>query len=349
MRRFTIIGLLALAAMLTTKQFATAQASRSADFDANGIVDFGDFILFAEAFGSDQTGFDLDGNSKVDFSDFILFAEQFGEGAPASNIAVTLPGGAKLAMVWIQPGRFLMGSPGTEPGRRDDEGPQHEVTITQGFYLGKYEVTQAQWQSVMNTRPWERFGATDELKKVRYPARSARWEWIQSFIRKLNEAEGEDIFRLPTEAEWEYACRAGTTTTWFFGADSSRIGDYARYRENSRNATLMPDGRVVYGSLEPQETGSVLPNPWGLYDMYGNVMEWVQDYWAPYSGEAQIDPKGPPEPAEFENVNAGWQGSFHVARGGYYFDTALRMRSAMRVRGAGGSHRVGFRLLKEYR
>ena len=242
-----------------------------------------------------------------------------------------------------------MGSPASETGRRDDEGPQHEVTITEGFYLGKFEVTQAQWQSVMNTRPWERLGATDELEKAKYPARSVQWEWIQSFIQRLNEAEGQDVFRLPTEAEWEYACRAGTTTTWFFGADSTRIGDYARYRGNSRKATLMPDGRVVYGSLEPQETGSVLPNPWGLYDMYGNVREWVQDYWAPYSGEAQIDPKGPSEPAEFDNSNAGWEGSFHVLRGGYFFQDALGLRSAIRVRGVGWGRSQGFRLLMEYR
>ena len=190
---------------------------------------------------------------------------------------------------------------------------------------------------------------TDDPEKAKYPARSVQWERIQAFIRRLNEAEGRDVFRLPTEAEWEYACRAGTTTTWFFGDDPSGIGDYARYRENSRTATLMPDGRVVYGSLEPQETGGVLPNPWGLYDMYGNVREWVQDYWAPYPGEAQIDPKGPPEPAEFDNVNAGWEGSFHVLRGGYFFGTALEMRSAMRVRGVGWGRSQGFRLLMEHR
>ena len=349
MRRYILFVMCAIGALLAFCQDSFAQPAGNADFDGNGIVDFVDFILFAQAFGSDQSQFDLDGNGSVDFPDFILFARRFGEGMPEEKITVTLPGGAKLEMVWIQPGRFLMGSPVSEPGRADHEGPRHEVTITQGFYLGKYEVTQAQWQSVMNTRPWERLGATDELEKAKYPARSARWEWIQSFIRRLNEAEGRDIFRLPTEAEWEYACRAGTTTPWFFGADSSRIGDYARYRENSRTATVMPDGRTVFGSREPQETGGVLPNPWGLYDMYGNVMEWVQDYWAPYSGGAQIDPEGPHEPAEFDNVNAGWQGSFHVARGGYFFDTALRMRSAMRVRGAGASHRIGFRLLMEHR
>ena len=158
MRRYTIVMLLALGAMLTAGQLLIAQSARDADFDANGIVDFGDFILFAQAFGSNQSNFDLDGNGRVDFSDFLLFAQRFGEGMPEEDITVTLPGGAKLEMVWIQPGRFLMGSAVSEPGRRDDEGPQQKVTITKGFYLGKYEVTQAQWQSVMNTRPWDAVG-----------------------------------------------------------------------------------------------------------------------------------------------------------------------------------------------
>ena len=111
MRRHTIILLLALCALLTARQFLAAQSDRNADFDANGIVDFGDFILFAQAFGSNQSHFDLDGNKSVDFPDFILFAKRFGEGAPEAEIAVPLPGGANLEMVWIQPGRFMMGSP----------------------------------------------------------------------------------------------------------------------------------------------------------------------------------------------------------------------------------------------
>ena len=212
MKRNAIVMMFAAGVMLAAWQSPIAQ-SRNPDFDANGIVDFGDFILFAQAFGSNQSSFDLDGNGSVDFSDFILFATHFGEGMPEEKITITLPSGAKLGMVWIQPGRFLMGSPDSEPGRRDDEGPRHEVTITKGFYLGRYEITQAQWQSVMNTRPWARLGSTDDPAKSKYPARSMEWERIKSFIRRLNEAEGRDIFRLPTEAEWEYACRAGTTTT----------------------------------------------------------------------------------------------------------------------------------------
>ena len=344
MQRNAIILLFALGALLITWQFSIAQSARNADFDANGIVDFGDFILFAQAFGSSQTSFDLDGNGSVDFPDFILFAEQFGEGAPEEDVTVTLPGGAKLEMVWIQPGRFLMGSPDSESGRDDDEGPQHEVTITKGFYLGKYEVTRAQWESVMNTRPWL-FGAyTQDTKRLNFPAVNLRWQDVETFILRLNEAEGSDVFRLPTEAEWEFACRAGTTTPWSFGDDSTRIGDYARYYENSRTATVQNDGRVVYGPPEAQETGGVFPNPWGLYDMHGNVRELVQDYFGSYSGEAQIDPRGPVSPTEGQAPELS-----HVERGGSNFDRPSGIRSAARSRGWGANRRTGFRVLMEHR
>ena len=344
MRRCTIILLLALGAMLAAWQFPFAQSARNADFDANGIVDFGDFILFAQAFGSNQSSFDLDGNGSVDFPDFVLFAKRFGEGMPEEDITITLPRGIKLEMVWIQPGRFLMGSPLTEPERDDDEGPQHEATITKGFYLGKYEVTQAQWESVMNTRPWARSGASGDPKKGDFPAFFVRWEDVETFVRRLNETEGKDIFRLPTEAEWEYACRAGTTSPWSFGDDLTRVSDYARYYENSRTATVQEDGRVVYGSPEAQETGGVFPNPWGLYDMHGNVRELVQDYFGPYSGKPQIDPRGPGSPTEGKAPEHS-----HVERGGSNFDRPAGIRSAARTRGWGANRRTGFRVLKERR
>ena len=123
--------------------------------------------------GRISPAFDLDGNGAVDFPDFILFAKQFGEGAPEESITITLPGDVKLAMVWIQPGRFLMGSPDSESGREDHEGPQHQVTITRGFYLGKYEVTQAQWESVMNTSPWVTGSVSQD--RGNFPANRMRW------------------------------------------------------------------------------------------------------------------------------------------------------------------------------
>ncbi len=344
MRRFTIIGLLALGTLLTAWQFSIAQSARDADFDANGIVDFGDFILFAQAFGSDQSNFDLDASGKVDFPDFILFAQRFGEGMPEEKITVTLPGGTKLEMVWIQPGRFLMGSPDSEPGREDHEGPQHEVTITKGFYFGKREVTQAQWESVMNTRPWI-VGSTSEVPgRENYPANRMRWSEVETFIRRLNEELGEDVFRLPTEAEWEYACRAGTTTRWFFGEDSTRIADFARYYENSRRTIVRDDGSITYGSPEVQETGSVFPNPWGLYDMHGNVRELVQDYYGSFSDHPQTDPRGPDGPTGRRAPDGS-----HVERGGSSFDRPEWIRSAVRSVGWVPNAFTGFRVLMEYR
>ena len=344
MKRHLIIALLILGAMLTAWQFSIAQSAPSADFDANGIVDFGDFILFAQAFGSQQSSFDLDSSGNVDFTDFILFAQRFGEGMPEEKITVTLPGGAKLEMVWIRPGRFLMGSPDSESGRYDDEGPQHQVTITKGFYLGKYEVTRAQWESVMNTRPWAWAGTFEDPEKAKYPAVNVAWRAVETFIRKLNEAEGRDIFRVPTEAEWEYACRAGTTSRWSFGEDSTRIADYVRYSENSRAVIVRNDGSIAYGSPEAQETGSVFPNPWGLYDMHGNAREWVQDFYGPYSDETQIDPKGPEWPTEGHAPQES-----HVERGGGYNDRPRSVRSAVRYRGLGQSILTGFRVLMENR
>ena len=342
MRRFSIILLFALGALLASRPVMMAQSAPNADFDANGIVDFGDFILFAQAFGSQQSSFDLDSSGNVDFTDFIIFAQRFGEGMPEEKITVTLPGGAKLAMVWIQPGRFLMGSPDSEPGRNSDEGPLHQVTITKGFYLGRYEVTQAQWESVMNTSPWVT-GPTSQ-DRGNFPANRMRWQHVQTFIRELNDSEGKDVFRLPTEAEWEYACRAGTTTRWFFGEDSTRIADFARYYENSRRTIVMDDGSVSYGSPEVQETGSVFPNPWGLYDMHGNVRELVQDYFGPFSELPQIDPKGPDGPTG----NRIPDGS-HVERGGSSFDRPEWMRSASRSVGWIPNTFTGFRVLREYR
>ncbi len=346
MKRKSITLIFAVVGMLSVYQLLIAQ-SRDADFDANGIVDFGDFILFAQAFGSNQSQFDLDGSKRVDFPDFILFAKRFGEGMPEEKITVTLPGGAMLEMVWIQPGRFLMGSPLTERERDDDEGPQHEVTITKGYYLGKYEVTQAQWESVMHTRPWARFGASGDSKKANFPAFYMEWREVQSFLRRLNENEGREVFRLPTEAEWEYACRAGTKTTWSFGEDESQLDSYARYYENSRSATVLENGIIVYGNREPQETGGAFANPWGLYDMHGNVWEWVQDVYGTYSEQAQTDPTGPDHPSHSELSGYTYPDGYIVIRGGSYLDDAQEVRSA--VRRSGTRSRTGFRVLMEHR
>jgi len=153
----------------------------------------------------------------------------------------TLPGGATIEMVWIEPGGFLMGSPEDEPGRDEDEGPQFWVEISQGFWLGKFELTVEQWHSVM--------GGTPD-NGPNYPKEWISWNNVQTFIGILNDAEGAEVYRLPREAEWEYACRAGTTARWSFGDDEGELGRYAWYRGNS--------GMVVH------EVGTRDPNGWGL-------------------------------------------------------------------------------------
>jgi len=177
-----------------------------------------------------------------------------------------------MEFVLIPAGEFMMGSPSNEEDRYDDEGPVHEVTIGNAYYLGKYEVTQEQWVEIMGDNPSKFEGDSN-------PVECVSWDDVQEFVKKLNAKEGTDKYRLPTEAEWEYACRAGTATTYSFGDDESKLSDYVWYYENAGSKTTHPVGQKN-------------PNPWGLYDMHGNVWEWCQDRWhhsyngAPTDGSA---------------------------------------------------------------
>jgi len=229
---------------------------------------------------------------------------------PGALVEVDLPGGATMEFVWIGPGTFMMGSPDSDRLASNDEKPQYEVTIRRGFYLGKYEITQAQWEAVMGSNPSRHKGANRPVEQV-------SWYGVQSFIHRLNEAVGDSLYRLPTEAEWEYACRAGTTTRWSFGDDESLLGDYAWYNGNNS-----PSGT--------KEMGTKLPNPWGLYDMHGNVYEWCQDWHSSYSSGSQIDPMGPTS------------GSRRVSRGGSFRSIAWGTRSAHRGSAAPGDSYDGF-------
>ena len=151
---------------------------------------------------------------------------------------------------------------GSDKGN-DDEKPMHEVRISKPFYLGKYEVTQGQWQAVMGNNP-SRFKGDPNR-----PVEQVAWEDVQAFMRKLNAIEGGTTYRLPTEAEWEYAARAGTTTAYSFGDDPRLLGEYAWYSENAKGKT--------------HPVGQKKSNAWGLHDMHGNVWEWVQDWYSkPY-------------------------------------------------------------------
>ena len=214
----------------------------------------------------------------------------------------------------IPAGEFMMGSPSGEENRFDNEGPIHKVTICNPFYLGTYPVTQREWKAVMGDNP-------SSFKGDNLPVEKVSWYDVQEFIKKLNEKEGTDRYRLPSEAEWEYSCRAGTTTWYCFGDSELKLDKYA-----------------WYGGSGTQPVGQKKPNPWGLYDMHGNVREWVHDEYhdryngAPTDGSAWEDESGP------DRVNRG--GSWHFdARG---CRSAIRGSSDPSNRGIGR----GFRLLK---
>ena len=193
-----------------------------------------------------------------------------------------LLGDAALEMVRVEPGTFWMG----EPNSNGNEVPQHLVTISKAFWLGKHEITQDQWYAVMGTTPWA--GQSHVESGSSYPATYISWEAAQEFIARLNEAAGARRYRLPTEAEWEYACRAGTTTRWSSGNDLSDLADYGWYNSASY-------GRYTANTTaSPQRVSLKRANAWGLHDMHGNVAEWVQDWYDfdYYNFSPVVDPQG---------------------------------------------------------
>ncbi len=237
-------------------------------------------------------------------------------------MSVTLPGGGQLQLAWIPSGSFMMGSPSSESGRDSDEGPRHSVTISHGFYMGKYEVTQAQWQAIMGNNP-------SHFKGANLPVETVSWNDVQDFIKRLNQKTGLH-FRLPTEAEWEYACRGGTVTAFCYGnslsADMANFDGYYPY-----NA-----GKGTYRE-KTTPVGSFQPNQWGLYDMHGNVWEWCSDWYDSdyYKNSPSTDPTGPSS------------GVVRVDRGGSWINYAQVCRSATRDRDVPSyrSNLLGFRLI----
>lgn len=217
-----------------------------------------------------------------------------------------LPPDAKpLEMVWIEPGTFMMGSQNIGL----DERPSHQVTLTKGFYMGKYEVTQAQWVSLMVFNPSLSKGNSNK------PVERVNWNDCQKYLETLNNLRLSELeFRLPTEAEWEYACRAGTTTTFSFG-------DALECINNDKDCgflNLYMRGPGNTDDQYPSEVGLKRPNPWGLYDMHGNIGEWCQDWYNEnyYANSPLHDPKGP------------FTGIFRIfrvlRRGGYPSGSAIR-------------------------
>ena len=247
--------------------------------------------------------------------------------SPGEDGSVTLPGDVSLNLIWLDPGTFMMGSPEDELGREEDE-TQHEVTLTKGYWLGKYEVTQAQYEAVMGTNP-------SYYKGANLPVEQVSWEDAMEFCVKLTEIEQEAgilpegyEYTLPTEAQWEYACRAGTTTALNSGKNLSdieqcpEVDEVGWYWFNS-NSTTHP-------------VGQKRPNAWGFYDMHGNVMEWCSDWYEEdyYSISPVTDPTGP------------ISGSSRIYHGGSWRDCARDCRSAYRNMTSSAEHSSlrGFRV-----
>lgn len=245
--------------------------------------------------------------------------------APPKNFTNSLG----MKFVWIPPGSFVMGSPKDElekgsPMENENrmgmkkligqdlfedmekkETRQHKVTLTKGFYMGVYTVTQEQWQAVMGNNP-SHFKGEKNL-----PVENVSWDKCQEFVKKLREKDTKP-YRLPTEAEWEYSCRAGTKTAFYFGDTIST--DQANY---DGTHTYGDGGKGVYRK-KTMPVGSFPANPWGLYDMHGNVWQFCQDWYGDYPQEDVVDPQGPDK------------GNSRVARGGSWGNTPHQARSAHR-------------------
>ena len=247
--------------------------------------------------------------------------------------------GMKLKL--IPAGTFMMGSPVTEKDRKSNE-TQHEVTISKAFYMQTTEVTQGQWKALMGTEPWK--GRVAAVKEdANRPAAYISWVDAVAYCKNLSDKESK-TYRLPTEAEWEYACRAGTETTWFSGNDQTKLSKHSWYAiprtkaEQKLRIEKVISGEHVDG-LYFQQVGLRTPNTFGLFDMHGNVGEWCQDFYGEdyYKQSPKRDPLGPAA------------GSFRVCRGGAWLLFASQCRSAFRhkqtadTRGAS----LGFRLVRE--
>jgi formylglycine-generating enzyme required for sulfatase activity len=237
-----------------------------------------------------------------------------------------------LVLRRIPAGTFVMGSPEGEKSRATNETP-HRVTLTRDYYIGVFEITQAQWELVMKTNPSAHKGDTRPVDKVSYndirgSDRGANWPSDDkvdhdSFIGRLSTLTGLD-FDLPTEAQWEYACRAGTTTALNNGRDLDAVsGTCTNLDSIGRYSGNRSDGKG--GFAEHTVVGSYLPNAWGLYDMHGNVSEWCLDWFAPFSGDSAWNPVGPLEPAS---------GYGRVKRGGSWSHPSGSCRSATRFTGS---------------
>jgi len=217
-----------------------------------------------------------------------------------------------MVLVEIPAGTFVMGSPRYEPGREAQE-QQHEVVISRAFLLGKFEVTQRQWQAVMGRNPSAFVSDSGDL-----PVEQVNWFEVQDFVQRLSSRTPGSRFRLPTEAEWEYACRAGTTTAY------------------STGSSLTPE-QANYSTKHTSTVGSFPANAWALHDMHGNVWEWTQDEHCPYASGRAVDPSG------------GCSSPLKVIRGGSWYFQNDSARCALRYthRPEDRGFSLGFRVVRD--
>ncbi|HEX4953543.1 MAG TPA: formylglycine-generating enzyme family protein [Thermoanaerobaculia bacterium] len=252
-----------------------------------------------------------------------LVAAACGGGAPAAPVELSrwLEPATGMVFVQVPAGRFVMGSPPEEPGREPQE-RQHEVRLSRPFWLGATEVTQRQWQLVMGSNPSHFQDQGDQL-----PVESVTWFEVQGFLERLAKLSPGSRFRLPTEAEWEYACRAGTTSAYSTGATLSPA--QARFEGLSKGTAT--------GPARPLPAGSFPPNAWGFYDLHGNVWEWTRDEHCPYPSEPATDPAG----------SCG--STLRVIRGGSWHYGADSARCALRYthRPQDRGFSLGFRVVRE--
>jgi formylglycine-generating enzyme required for sulfatase activity len=264
--------------------------------------------------------------------------------APASTQgfyrAISVPPPADHNLVFIQPGTFTMGSPTNEAERSLDE-VQHLVTISRGFWIGKYLVTQGDYLSVVGSNP-SHFQPPGFVLDLTRPAEEVSWFNATNYCAlrtQLEQAGGliptNYVYRLPTESEWEYACRAGTTAAFYLGSDlhSGQANFDGRHEYDAASGTLYNPNGIQLGTTTP--VGSYAPNGWELYDMLGNVLEWCQDSYGPYPAGSVVDPQG------------AVSGSNRVVRGGFWFGAGRLCRSAVRPYAAPQiqSSNLGFRVV----
>jgi len=254
---------------------------------------------------------------------FMLIASMLFAGtcvAAENTAALDLGNGVDMKFALIPAGTYTRGSPSSEEGRARAE-VQHEVTITKPFYMGIYLVTQAQYEAVMGKNPTLRLHIKQGEETLHYPVNVVSWEEAVEFCRLLSEKTGRTV-RLPTEAEWEYACRAGTTTAFYFG--ETITDEQANFGQSQRDGQITP-------------VGAYPPNAWGLYDMHGNLMEWCSDFNARYGDDPLTDPQGPAT------------GRNRVHRGGAYSSSLPNVRSAFRANSSPGVtvNHIGFRVVME--